>query len=195
MKIEVQNIRKTFGGFAALDRVSLDVPSGELSRCWAFRARARRPCCASSPGSTWPDSGKMRFRWRGCTLGQVRPPAPCRLRVPALRPVPPYDRVRERRLRLARKTPTGAAARSRNPPACRNNCWNLCSSAGSPGPIPCPALRRPAAAHRACACARDRAACALARRALRLARCQSAQGTAPLAAQPPRPRSTSPRSS
>jgi sulfate transport system ATP-binding protein len=111
MSIEVRNINKRFGNFAALDNMNLDIPAGELVACSGRPAPARPRCCASSPG--W----KRPTRATCCSTART-PPTPARarpqrrLRVPALRPVPPHDGLRERRLRPARAAP-GHAARPR----------------------------------------------------------------------------------
>ena len=49
----------------ALDRVDLEVGPGQLvSRAGAQRQRARRACCAWSPGSSRPPAGRVRFDGR-----------------------------------------------------------------------------------------------------------------------------------
>jgi len=45
MDIHVRNIEKDFGTFKALDRVDLDIESGELIALLAPRDRAKPPCC------------------------------------------------------------------------------------------------------------------------------------------------------
>ena len=62
--IEVKNVSKTFGAFAALDNVSFNVAAGELSRCWGRPAPARRRCFGSSPA--WSCRHGTVLRRRGC---------------------------------------------------------------------------------------------------------------------------------
>jgi ABC-type hemin transport system ATPase subunit len=66
--IEVKNIVKKFGAFAALDRVDLKVANGELLALLGRRARARLRCCGSSRG--W--IGRIRARSR--LTGKMRSP-------------------------------------------------------------------------------------------------------------------------
>ena len=80
------------------------------SRCSGRPARARRRCCASSPGSSMPTAGAIFFGDEDASQ-QDRAGAQCRLRVPALRAVPPHDGARQHRLR-----PEGARRARRRPP-------------------------------------------------------------------------------
>ncbi len=54
MSIEVRNLRKAFGGFTALDDVSLHVPGGELVALLGRPDRVRRRCFALSPDWSRP---------------------------------------------------------------------------------------------------------------------------------------------
>ena len=140
-----------------------------------------------------PTRGTVRFHGEDAT-DRARARAQRRLRVPALRAVPPHDRLRERRLRPARAAARAAAAeaeiRDAVHDAARAGAARLARR-----PLSAPALRRPAAARRARARAGRRAARAAARRAVRRARRQGAPGAAPLAAAAARRRCTSPASS
>ncbi len=123
-------ITKRFGGFTALADVDLRVSPASWSRCSGRPARARRRCCGSSPAWSSPTAGAVLFDGEDASAPSRRRAAG-RLRLPALRAVPPHDRVRERRLRPARQ-----AARASGPPRRRSarRCWSCsiwCSSNGS----------------------------------------------------------------
>ena len=108
MSIEVRNVTKRFGSFVALRRRQLHRAAGRAaSRCSGRRARARRRCCGSSPASSAPTAGTVLLRRRRRDRRDAAR-SRRRLRLPALRAVPPHDGVRERRVRAAR-----AAARER----------------------------------------------------------------------------------
>ena len=49
-----EGVSKRFGDFVALDDVSLEVPDGSLTALLGPAARASRPCCGSSAGSSTP---------------------------------------------------------------------------------------------------------------------------------------------
>ena len=100
--------------FAALDDVDLKVADGELLALLG-PVRLRQDHAAAHHRRAGL-AGRRRglVRRRGCA-GARRRRAPCRLRVPALRAVPPYDRVRERRLRPARAAARGPQGRGRHP--------------------------------------------------------------------------------
>ena len=61
MSIAVKNIGKRFGNFVALDNVSLDFPTGELTHCWAPPAAVKQHCYASSLG--WSNPTKVKSFW------------------------------------------------------------------------------------------------------------------------------------
>ena len=66
MSIEVRNVSKRFGTFAALDDVSLNVDDGRAGRAARPVGLAARPrCCASSPASKCPTPGRSLLRRRG----------------------------------------------------------------------------------------------------------------------------------
>jgi sulfate transport system ATP-binding protein len=52
--IEVRNIVKRYGSFAALDHVDLKVATGELVALLGPSGSARPRCCGSSQDSTGP---------------------------------------------------------------------------------------------------------------------------------------------
>jgi len=54
MTIELNNIAKRFGPFAALEDVTVRIETGEFLALLGPSVRARRRCCASSPASSCP---------------------------------------------------------------------------------------------------------------------------------------------
>ncbi len=172
MTIEIQGIERAFGDFAALRGVDLSIAEdAELRGAARRRARARRPCCASSPAlsSLRPRRAPGRWHRPGDRAGAG---PPHRLRVPTLRPVPPHDRSREHRLRAE-----GASARRTLRPRPRSTVaqpsfWSACSYPASGAATP-PSSRRPAPARSPGPSPGDRAAYPAARRAVRRTGCQS----------------------
>ena len=135
MSIELSHISKSFGSYQALRDVSLTIHDGELVALLGPAAPARRRCCGSSPASTRPKRDtRSRIRFHDEDVAH-RPAAAAarRLRVPALRAVPPHERVRERGVRPAR------ACRARLRPANDEidrrvtSCLSWCSSTASAG--------------------------------------------------------------
>ena len=101
MRIDVHNVTKRFGAFAALAGVDLEIRAGELVALLGPSGSGKTTLLRIIAGLEWPDEGEIRFDGEDALLAQRRR-AQCRLRVPALRAVPPHDGVRERRLRPAR---------------------------------------------------------------------------------------------
>ena len=191
MGIEVKGISQAFGRFVALNDVSFTVPHGELvallgpsgSRQDHAAAHHRRARASPSAGSC---CSTARTRRSG-EPGERRR----RLRLPALRALPPHDGVRERRLRPAR-APARPAALGRGDSRRVHELLELVQLDYLGDRFPAPALGRPAAACRAGARPRRRAEGAAPRRAVRRARRQGPPGAAPLAAPAARTKSTSP---
>jgi hypothetical protein len=181
MSIEAHGIRKKFGSYTALDGVDLKVPPASWWRCSGPRARARRRSCGSSPASSSPT------RAAGASSSTARtsptsPPAEAQggLRLPALRPLPAHDRLRERRLRPAGAPPPRAPVRRPRIASASTACSSWSSWTASPGAIP---ASSPAAAPAGGPRPRPggRAQGPAARRALRGPRRPGPQGAAPLA--------------
>ena len=164
MSIVVENARKQFGDFVALDDVSHRGP----------RRLADRPARAERQRQVDPAAGDRRARAarlgpgadlrRGHDPG--RGPGPRRrLLLPALRRLQAHDGERQRRLRALDPQAAEGGDREAGPRAARAR-----PARGLQPPLPVAALRRPAPAHGARPGARGRAEGAAARRAVRRAR-------------------------
>ena len=180
MSIEVRNVSRRFGAFAAVDNVDLRVDSGELVALLGPSGLGQDDAAPHHRRARADRLGIDPFRRRRRHRRQ-RARAPRRLRVPALRAVPAPHGVREHRLRPARPAAAAATVREGHP--------RLGAAAADAGParfagaaLPVAAVRRAAAARGAGPGAGRRAARAAARRAVRRARRQGAQGAAALAA-------------
>ncbi len=150
MAIEVKNIVKRFGSFAALDNVDLKVADGELLALLGPSGSGKTTLLRIIAGLDWPDSGEVAIDGEKA-LQPRRQRAPGRLRVPALRAVPPHDGVRERRLRPARAAARDPQGRGRRSAPASRNCSIWCSSTGWPIAIraSCPAASASASRWRA----------------------------------------------
>ncbi len=181
MGITVRNLHKHFGAFKALDDINLDIQSGELVALLGPSGCGKTTLLRIIAGLETPDAGQVVLQGQDVAARRGRARAPGRLRVPALRAVPPHDGVRERRLRPAREAARRAASRSRDP---REGARAAQAGAArlARRPLSVRALGRPAPAYRAGPRAGGGAEGPAARRALRRARRQGAQGAAPLAA-------------
>ena len=103
MSISIQSINKTFGTYAALENISLEVPDGSLTALLGPSGSGKTTLLRIVAGLEFadPGNGKIAVPWRGCQRDPRRK-ARRRLRVPALRIVPPHDHRREHRLRSQR---------------------------------------------------------------------------------------------
>ena len=177
MSITVQNVSKRFGSFLALNDVSLEADE-RLAAGAAGAVRLGQDDAAAHhrrPGNGRRGHGSVPRRGGDAHAG---PRPQRRLRVPALRPVPAHDGVREHRLRPARPRPAAA-------PRCRtasDELLALIRLEGLERRYPSATLRRPAAARGAGPGAGGRAEGAAAGRAVRRPRRQGAAGAAALAA-------------
>ena len=61
MTIEVKNIVKRYGAFAALDHVDLKVADGELIALLGPSGSGKTPLLRIIAGLDWPDSGEVLF--------------------------------------------------------------------------------------------------------------------------------------
>ena len=129
MRVEIRHLTKTFGAYTALDEVSLDVARRRVLRPARSLRLGQDHAAAHHRRPRVPRSGRGPLRRRGRGPAR-RARAPGRLRLPALRAVPPHERVRERRLRPARAAAPGAPGRGPDPRAG--------DGAAAPGPARAP---------------------------------------------------------
>ncbi len=101
MSIEVRGVTKTFGSFTAVNDVSLKVPDGELVALLGPSGSGKTSLLRIIAGLERPDRGPGPLRGPGRDAPRREGP-PRRLRLPALRALPPHERLRERGLRPAR---------------------------------------------------------------------------------------------
>ena len=98
MGIAVQHVNKNFGDFAALDDVSIEVPSGGLTALLGPSGSGKSTLLRVIAGLEKPDEGQVLIDGEDATT-RPRPGPQRRLRLPALRRLQAHDGVRQRRLR------------------------------------------------------------------------------------------------
>ena len=125
MAIEARNVTKRFGDFAALDDVSVEVPSGSLTALLGPSGSGKSTLLRVIAGLEQPDAGEVDLDGDDVS-GSRAAEARRRLRLPALRRLQAHDRVGERRVRA--QDPQAAASGDRR--SASTSCSSSCSSRG-----------------------------------------------------------------
>lgn len=97
MSIDISKINKSFGRTKVLNDISLDIPSGQMVALLGPSGSGKTTLLRIIAGLESQNSGRLSFNGKDVTQLHARPPGG--LCVPALRFVPPYDGVRQHRLR------------------------------------------------------------------------------------------------
>jgi sulfate transport system ATP-binding protein len=71
MKIALHEVTKRFGAFTALDRIDLDIPSGELVALLGPSGSGKTTFLRIIAGLEWPDQGEVRFDGEDALLRSV----------------------------------------------------------------------------------------------------------------------------
>jgi sulfate transport system ATP-binding protein len=94
MSIEVHVVSKRFGKFQALDGVSLNVPSGSLTALLGPSGSGKTTLLRIIAGLETADAGRVAYHGDDVTARSARERnVGFVFHVPALCPLPPYDRV------------------------------------------------------------------------------------------------------
>ena len=123
MQIEIEDIAKEFGPTTALHPVSLSIPSGALVALLGPSGSGKTTLLRILGRARVPDPGPGALRQPG-RHRHDRAGAPRRLRVPALRALPPHDGVREHRLRPARPPAPHRGRPRRRSTGGSTSCWS-----------------------------------------------------------------------
>ena len=158
--LELTGVQKRFGDVAAVEDFDLDAERGEFVSFLGPSGCGKTTTLRMIAGFEQPTSGTITIDGEDITQPAAEP-AQRRHGLPVLRPVPEHDRRRQHRLRAARSG-SGPKAEIRKRVGELLELINLPEQGG---PLPVPAVGRPAAARRARPRAGDRAAGAAARRA------------------------------
>ena len=96
--LELQDLRKRFGTYTALDNISISLEEGEFLSLLGPSGCGKTTALRIVAGFLQADSGTRRDRRRGHVDARAQPPRH-RHGLPGLQPVPQHDRGAERRVR------------------------------------------------------------------------------------------------
>jgi ABC-type Fe3+/spermidine/putrescine transport system ATPase subunit len=109
VSIEVRNVSRRYDGFTALGDVSLCIEPGKLVALLGPSGSGKTTLLRIIARLDFPTSGQVLFDGEDASTAHVGTRRV--LRLSALRPVPPHDGLRERRLRPARQASPRAPVR------------------------------------------------------------------------------------